>query len=359
MKKIISILLCAVLFCTAFAGCGKKKNNSSQASEADSNVSEADSDLSSEAPPQKVAKNFLTGEVLTNTESLGKRPVAVMINNIVNALPQYGISDADIMFEIPVEGGITRMMAVYSDFQAMPLICSIRSCRYYYPLIALGMDAVYVHWGQDGSIAKDTLLRTKIDRFEGSTIGAKYYGRDQARLKAHYSLEHTGIFDGRRMAEAMNEMKYRQDRQPSFGDTLFKFNDTSVAEGNDCTNAVVKFSYSYFSTFTYDAATNTYKKQHSGKPHMDQSTGKQLEFTNVLVLQTNIANRNNSVLMDVELKGGSGKYISAGKVRDITWKKETENSPIVIMDTQGKEISLNPGKSYIAFIGKEKPIALS
>lgn len=357
MKKFFSILLCVILFVSVFAGCGKKKKNNSENSSESASL--ADSDISSETVPPEPPKNFLTGETLTNTESLGKRPVAVMINNIVNALPQYGISDADIMYEIPVEGGITRMMAVYSDFKAMPQICSIRSCRYYYPLLALGMDAIYVHWGQDNSIAKDTLLRTKIDRLEGSTIGSKYYGRDKARLNAKYALEHTGFFDGTRMAEAIAEMKYREDRDASYGKTLFKFNDEVKADGTDCTKAVLKFSYSYFSTFTFDPATKTYKKQHSGKPHMDQRSGKQLEFTNVLVLKTNIANRNKSVLMDVDLSGGTGKYISDGKVMDITWKKPSETSPIVLMDAAGKEISINPGKSYIAFIGNEKPVELS
>ncbi len=70
-----------------------------------------------------------------------------MINNIKASLPQYGIDSADIIYELPVEGGITRLMGIYADYTNVPYICSVRSCRYYYPIIAHGMDAFYCHWG--------------------------------------------------------------------------------------------------------------------------------------------------------------------------------------------------------------------
>ena len=86
-------------------------------------------------------KNPLTGEYGFNENAVGKRPVAVMVSNIKAALPQYGIDEADIVYELPVEGGITRLMAIYADYTNVPDVCSVRSCRYYYPLIAYGMDA--------------------------------------------------------------------------------------------------------------------------------------------------------------------------------------------------------------------------
>ena len=58
-----------------------------------------------------------------------------MINNVKDALPQYGITEADVIFELPVEGDLTRLMALYADYTKVPDICAIRSCRYYYPAI--------------------------------------------------------------------------------------------------------------------------------------------------------------------------------------------------------------------------------
>ena len=85
--------------------------------------------------------NKLTGKENLSDAAVGKRPVAIMINNLKGSLPQYGIYGADIMFEMPVEGGITRMMALYGDYTKVPNVCSVRSCRYYFPVFAHGFDA--------------------------------------------------------------------------------------------------------------------------------------------------------------------------------------------------------------------------
>ena len=362
MKKIASLILTVLLVCSVFTGCGDKEKENTTSSKPEINNSSSTPDSSSEAPKPVVdAYNFLTGEKLKDASSDNKRPVAVMVNNIVSALPQYGTGSADIIYEIPVEGGITRLMAVYSDYTKMPKICSVRSCRYYFPLIALGMDAVYIHWGMDGTIAKDTLLSTKINRLDGGSIGVEYFGRDKDRQNAGYALEHTGYFDGTKMPDAMKAMKFRTERSADFSETLFKFNKTAVANGVDCNKAVLSFSNSYFSTFTYDKATSTYKKQHSGKPHMDKSTGEQLSFTNVIALKTSVKLISGSKknLVSVGLESGTGKYISNGKSMDIKWKKDGDNAPIVLMDKDGKEISINQGKSYIAFIGNDRSISIS
>ena len=51
--------------------------------------------------------------------AIGKRPVAVMVNNVMPAMPQYGVEEADLIFEIPVEGDVTRFMALYADYTAV------------------------------------------------------------------------------------------------------------------------------------------------------------------------------------------------------------------------------------------------
>lgn len=115
--------------------------------------------------------NLLTGLPTLTDGAIGKRPVAVMVNNVDAALPQYGISAADLIFELPVEYDLTRLMAVYGDYTQVPDVCSVRSCRYYYPILAVGFDAVYVHWGIDPTIATETINSMEIDHFD-----ADYYG---------------------------------------------------------------------------------------------------------------------------------------------------------------------------------------
>ena len=362
MKKILILLLSVALSCSIMTACKKDKTKSveSETSSTQSTDSKVENEVNSESEkPVATGVNFLTGEPLLNSNASGKRPVAVMVNNIKTSLPQYGIEAADIVYEIPVEGGITRLMAVYSDYTNVPKVCSIRSCRYYYPLIALGMDAIYIHWGSDPSIARDTLNRTGIDRLEGGMLGAEYFCRDAERLKT-YSKEHTGYLDGSRLPDAIEKFGYRKERSQDYGETAFSFSETQIVPSETvCTTAKLSFSKDYFSTFTYDDATQTYKKQHSGQPHIDISTGNQLSFKNVIVLKTNIVKMSNSVLMDVDLTNGTGKYISNGAVKDILWSKAGENSPIVLTNSDGTVLQLNQGKSYIAFIGKEKVITIS
>ena len=80
-------------------------------------------------------------------EWLNRRPVAIMLNNLKEALPQMGQSQADIIYEVPAEGGITRMLAVYQSVEGVGKIGSIRSARPYYLELALGHDAIFIHAG--------------------------------------------------------------------------------------------------------------------------------------------------------------------------------------------------------------------
>lgn len=299
--------------------------------------------------------NPLTGEGNYNPDAVGRRPVAVMVNNVEISLPQYGIAAADIIYEIPVEAGITRLMALYADDTAVPAVCSVRSCRYYYPLIAFGHDAVYCHWGSDRTIALETLNRLNIDRLDGAgKAWQKCYFRDAARLE-DYSVEHTGYLDGAKLPEVFEEFGFRThtDRGNAF---LFRAPHETVAVGEACESAVLHFSRGYQSGFFYDAAAQVYHKTHNGKPHMDSAVSAQLAFTNVFVLQTEIKTRADGYLMDVDLSGGSGFYLSAGARQAITWEKPADDAPIALYDASGEPLSVNAGKSYIGIIDNDRNI---
>ncbi len=303
--------------------------------------------------------NPLTGESGYNEAACGKRPVAVMVNNLKDSLPQYGIEQADIIFELPVEGGITRLMAVYADYTDVPDVCSVRSCRYYYPLLCLGMDAIYCHWGADQTIALETLERTGIDHFDGEYEKDLFF-RDQDRL-GNYASEHTGYLKGSELPDKIEREGVRTDldelhREPAF---VFTGGENNAGPGDMSANTVdLRFSSSYYSTFTYDAANGVYLKQHSGNPHIDGRTNNQLSFDNIFVLQTDIHKREDGYLMDVRLSGGKGYYISKGSAREIIWEKKGESLPIKIYERGGKELVVNTGESYIGIIGSDKTVTI-
>lgn len=299
-------------------------------------------------------QNLLTGIGDLSEAAIGKRPVAVMVNNVQKAMPQYGVSQADLIFEIPVEGDATRFMALYGDYTKVPQVCPIRSCRYYFPALSLGFDAFYVNWGCDETIL-DYIQGLNLDQIEGITNTGGLFGRDQEKLNQGYALEHTGFFDGTRLVSYIESKGLRTDLKEEKKGAAFLFNgmeEQLKPEGSDCTQVDVQFG-AQSSTFTYDAEKKVYLKQINGTPQIDAKTGEQLAFTNVLVLETEISVRDEVGRKKIDWDGGAnakGYYISNGGVQEIHWSKDENNeeSYLRFYDLNGNEIKINRGKSYIA-----------
>lgn len=360
MKKICSLLLVSTLV-FGIAGCGKKSEEPEQKTETKKTTVVKDKKEEKETKKEEAKQedipanqNLLTGIPDLTEGAIGKRPVAVMVNNIQDAMPQYGVAQADIIFEIPVEGDATRFMALYGDYTTVPQICPIRSCRYYFPALALGFDAFYVNWGSDDTIS-DYLAALNLDQFDGMNNPGGLFGRDQDKLNAGYSLEHTGYFDGPRFAEYVQANGIRTDLTEDKRDAAFPFNGLNEQikpEGSACTNVQINFG-AQNSTFTYDEASKTYLKQINGNPQMDARENTQLAFTNVFVLETDISVRDEVGHKQLDWDGASdsvGYYISNGAVQKIHWMKDDNNewSRLRFYDESGNQIKLNRGKTYIA-----------
>ena len=351
-RRLISLLL-AVMMCLSAWGCGKKGANN-----VETDISEVGnvSDVPKvEAVPEQKYENLLTGLDTLTEKAVGKRPIAVMINNVKDALPQYGVGQADVIFEMPVEGDLTRLMALYADYTQVPDICSVRSCRYYYPAVAKGFDAFYIHWGMDPSVTS-YVNSLKMDRYDGTANTGKLFGRDTERKSAGYATEHTGYFKGTQFASVAEESKVRLDLLESKKGTAFKFSDKGVVTtptGEACNTINIKFGAANVK-FTYDAEKKLYSKEFNGKPHVDGRTNEQLAFTNVFVLETSISVRDAGGHKKLDWAGSSnakGYYMSDGVVQEIRWSKAngSEDSPLKFYDVNGQELVINRGKSYIAY----------
>ena len=347
-KRITALFLTLVILLT-FTACGGKEEE-----ETTTEATTTTEPATTAAPVVAESINRLTGLPTLSEKAYGKRPVAIMINNIKAALPQYGISAADIMFEVVVEGGITRMMAVYGDYTKIPNVCSIRSCRYYYPILAYGLDAVYICFGSNETLGTPTLERLGIDYFNGAAnYVADLFGRDQQRLKK-YSSEHTAYVKGENIPSVFEKQKIRTDYQEGKNVPIFNFRDEAAASGDMfCDEAKLTFSSSYYSTFNYDSEKKVYFKKHSGSAHKDSVSGEQLNYVNVFVLETNVTNYKDGYLMKVALDGGNGYYISMGKAQKITWQKKSEGDTIEVFDAAGNPLQVNPGNSYIGIISPD------
>lgn len=351
MKKAKVAILLAAALVLGITGCKKEEPAEKPEKKVEKTVKEEKEEIKEEIPQNQ---NLLTGIPDLTDAAIGKRPVAIMVNNVEPAMPQYGVGEADLIFEIPVEGDFTRFMALYADYTQVPRVCAVRSCRYYFPALSQGFDAFYVNWGIDDSIS-DYLEALQLDQFDGMSDGNGLFARDQERLNAGYSLEHTAYFEGTSFANVVDSQGYRTDLAEDKKDVAFLFNGLNEQlkpTGADCTKVDINFG-GQSSTFTYDAEKNVYLKQINGNPQIDGKTQEQLAFTNVFVLETDISVRDEIGHKNVDWDGAVnsvGYYVSNGAVQKIHWLKDENNekSRLRFYDENGEELKINRGKSYIA-----------
>ena len=219
-KAAVVLMACTMLL--NMTGCKKQEEKLKEPQTEQKTRQKDEKEAESKEETIPANQNLLTGLADLSETAIGKRPVAVMVNNHEAARPQYGIAQADILYEIPVEGDITRLMALYADYTKVPQICPIRSCRYYFPALSQGYDAFYVNWGIDDGIA-DYLEALQLDQYDGIYNAGGLFGRDENRLAAGYSLEHTGYFDGTRFGEVAQAEGRRMDLAEDMRRTAFQF----------------------------------------------------------------------------------------------------------------------------------------
>lgn len=328
MKKTVLIfMLVSLLF---ICGCSNGKKETTERS---TQVNES------------VSINFLTGK--KKEGEFSPRPVAVTVNNLEASLPQYGISEADVLMEFPVEGGITRLMAVYSDYRDVPEVCSVRSCRYYFPVFAKGFDAVYFCFGSNELLANPILEKLEIDYIDGNAVSdERVFGRDKDREEI-YASEHTVYLEGDNMEEIFETYGFRKELSGVYGKTAFNFADEKQKFLFECDGITGSFSSSYASGFFYDAESETYLKTHNGKKHIDAKSLDRLSFTNVFLLECNREIYEDTNLVTLDWKGGKGYYATMGTVEEIYWQKKSEDTQLIFFDSSKKPLKINKGKSYI------------
>ena len=300
-------------------------------------------------PEPTVFLNNLTGLYeLDAKEKTTARPLAVMINNIqVAQKVQSGLGAASIVYETMVEGGITRLLAVFKDPSKIQKLGSLRSARYSYVDLACGHDAVYVHCGRDGTYTLPYMERLKLDNLElNSGIGGNY----SFRVDNGLAWEHRLFTNGELLAKAMDDTGRRMTIEAPYTDPWLNFADekeTITPKGDAATKVSVYFSYSYITNFTYDPATGRYLKFNGDRPNLDSDTQEQYSYKNVFVLFTTVSNFEDNYRVNSDLKGGEGLYIANGKAQPIKWKKGDTYDRFQFTTTDGKSLKVNAGNSYV------------
>ncbi len=335
MKKItyFALILALVLTC----GCTNRKN---------------DTKVEKTRKKDNVITREIENDPFFDAMQTDERPVAVMIDNDVAASrPQMGLESAYMIYEIVVEGGATRFMALFKD-HTLEKVGPVRSARHYFLDYALEHDAIYCHAGWSPQASKDisNLGVNNINGVMGSD--GTIYWRDNTYDRSWHNL-YTGV--DKLYTMGTQTKKYRGTTDVKHNN--YYKNDTVPATKNTAQTLSITYSDFYKVAYEYDETEKVYKRYVNGSYHMSQD-GNYLRSKNVIVYKLrnyNLDDGENKGRQNLENIGsGSGYYFTDGKVQNITWTKSSRNAKTVYTLENGEELILNPGNTYVQIVPSSK-----
>lgn len=307
--------------------------------------------------PPVVYRHPLTGEVL-ETPYEG-RVTAVVINNIEAALPHYGVSEADMFYELETESGITRCLALYSDVGQVGTIGPIRSSRTFFNSIAQAYDGIVVHCGGSvrGRNAYHDINGSKISGWEhvdATTAEEPYFFRDRDRYNYQgYNWEHTLFATGEGLEKALEKKAYNEPREL---DTGLTFAEDAKLGGFVANQVTVSFREGKTTGFTYNPETGLYEAEQYGETYVDAANGQQMSFKNVIVIYTpqRYSYDGEYTRSYYDLVGEGEAHIAmGGEIMRIRWSRADLDSPFQYTLEDGTPVTLGVGKTYVAVTSTE------
>jgi hypothetical protein len=262
-----------------------------------------------------------------------------MIGNSGEARPQTGLQAADVVYEAPVEGSITRLFCIFND--TLPeVVGPVRSARVYYMRIQQEWDCAYAHFGgadvgeaDVNAAAVSTHIKTRINFITGKYNN--YYWRSKDRGAPHNAYT--------------NIKKLQTLMQQEAQGRTFLFDENATYDGDSFSEITIPFNGSK-AVYKYDKTKNVLVRYAGTKEFKDAATGNAVTVQNVIVQYAHFYHNNlPSGLWLCDLLGsGKAEYFIDGKHVTGTWERKSYDLPTVFRDANGKEIVLRPGNTWIA-----------
>ena len=366
-KKGIALLLALAMASAAMTGCGDKKETEPVKELDFADITGSQPDDTNDAPetpdveapsteqePEEETREGMYRSEITNEwidESLkNQRPIAVMVDNEKTALPHYGLTEADVVYEImnsTANGRITRFMAVVKDWGKIEQFGSIRSTRDTNIMLAAEWNAVLCHDGGP----------FYIDKWIAKNYSANFSG-GFSRVNNGKSREFTEYICAGDLDKKFANSKYSTEYNEFYPGQHYIFSNsavdwTTMGETMDCTEIQLPFPHNS-SRLEYNESTGTYDYYEYGSAHKDPQHGNaQLTFKNLLIQDTTFSqhDQNGYLIYNAIDSGRDGYYITEGKAVEVTWIKAGENEPTIYLNKQtGEQIEMNTGKTYVALV---------
>lgn len=321
MKKILLILLCLLTF-----GCGKKVEETIVVPEP-------------EEQNMNAKEKIEIVDVNSNT-----RPFAVVINNTSVAVKvQQGLQKAYMIYEVPVEGSLTRLLAFYKDIDDVK-IGTIRSARHNFLDLAFEQDAIFVHWGWS-RFARDQISSLNVNNLNGLS-DSSFWRENPEGL----SSEHTGYTSIAKSRELAKSKGYSltTDKGLVFNYSLEEVNLSEKENSLIANNIIIPSSNELNTSYVYDEANMVYKRSVNGNPHLDHETKEQYTAKNIIIQKIATSSIKNSKYWELGLVGsGDGMFITNGYAISIKWSKADRYAKTKYTYLDGSEVLLNDGNLYV------------
>ena len=289
-------------------------------------------------------------------EDSNERPLAVMIDNNVGYDKHAGLQDSYINYEIIVEGGYTRIMALFKD-RDVSLIGPVRSSRHYFLDYALESDAIYAHYGWS-TFAENDIKTLGVNNINGLTADSAYW-RDKKIAAPHNVFTSTETLY--KYAESKNyDTKTDDWKLLNYSPDEINFKgpkkDKKTGEVSDDPRIVanslsLKYSNNQTTSYTYDSENKYYLRFMDGKQHLDKTTRQQLHYKNIIIEKVENYDLDSYGRQDLETVGdGEGYYITNGYALPITWQKANRDSKTIYKYLDGSKVVVNDGNTFIQII---------
>lgn len=270
------------------------------------------------------------------------RPIAVMIDNHKGAWPQAGLNDAYAVYEIIVEGGETRLMALFKG-KDLAKIGPVRSSRHYFLDYAMENDAIYVHFGWSPQAESD-IATYNVNNINGIIESSTDFWRVKDKKSPHNAVTST-----KNILKMANTKGYRTT---SNANSVLKYVDKEVVLNTEKTATKIYIPYSTTQdvNWVYNEETKMYERYARGTKQTDWDTKEMVTTKNIIITFAE-----NYTLTDVENKGRQGLknigekkgyYITNGKAIEITCTKNERTEKTEYKDLEGNVIEVNDGRTF-------------
>lgn len=278
-----------------------------------------------------------SGKLVTKTELL--RPIIVMIENAPAARPQAGLTEASIVYEYLVEGGITRFAALF--YEKIPkIIGPVRSTRPYFIELALEYDALLLHAGASPE-GFAQLMASGVEHLDEITH-SDFYWRSSTRRSPH------NLYTGReKIADYLGTVENGELPEAHFPFQRVNFvNQTNIKNAKE-----IKIYYwgGYTVKYKYDQNTGSYWRFIDDLPHLLEG-GKKIFAHNILVQYVDTKVIDDAGRLSMQIEGSNqAVLIKDGCVYQGSWVRGADDITR-FLDNNDQEWSINPGQTWIQVV---------